>query len=119
MMARFYSNENFPLRSVRHLRSLGHDVLTSMEADRANRQISDDEVLRFATEESRSVLTLNRLDFLRLHRAVKGCHTGIITCTQDPDFSALAERIHRAVEAEPDIDGKLIRIVRDQPQSEG
>jgi len=34
-MARFYSNENLPLRAVQSLRALGHDVLTSLEADRA------------------------------------------------------------------------------------
>jgi len=87
-------------------------VLTSLEANRANRKIPDDEVLRFATEESRAIRTLNRLDFIRLHRAVKGCHADIITCTQDRDSDALAERIHQAVKDEPDMSGKLIRIVR-------
>ncbi len=46
-MARFYSNENFPLRAVQSLRALGHDVLTSLEADRANQKIPDAEVLRY------------------------------------------------------------------------
>lgn len=31
-MARFYSNENFPLPVVERLRALGHDVLTTYEA---------------------------------------------------------------------------------------
>lgn len=111
-MARFYSNENFPLRAVQALRALGHDVLTSLEADRANQKIPDAEVLRFATEEGRAVLTLNRLDFFRLHRNVDGRHAGIIACTQNRDSAALAQRIHQAVEADPDLNGKLIRIVR-------
>ncbi|MCX6969707.1 MAG: DUF5615 family PIN-like protein [Verrucomicrobia bacterium] len=111
-MARFYSNENFPLRAVQSLRALGHDVLTSLEADRANQKIPDTEVLRFATEEGRAVLTLNRLDFFRLHRETEAHHAGIIACTQNRDSAALAERIHQAVEADPDLNGKLIRIVR-------
>ena len=110
-MARFYSNENFPLRSVQSLRALGHDVLTSLEADRANQKIPDAEVLRFATEKSRAVLTLNRLDFFR-HQETEGHHAGIIACTQDRDSASLAQRIHEAVQAAPDLNGKLIRIVR-------
>lgn len=48
-MARFYSNENFPLPVVEQLRKLGHDVLTSYEAGNANRSVPDREVLAFAT----------------------------------------------------------------------
>jgi predicted nuclease of predicted toxin-antitoxin system len=81
-MARFFSDENVPLEVVRVLRSLGHDVLTAFEAGQANRNTQDDEVLRFAVEEKRAVLTLNRLDFHRLHRLTKGAHNGIVTCTR-------------------------------------
>jgi hypothetical protein len=35
-MARFYSDENFPLPVVEELRKLGHDVLTIHEAGQAN-----------------------------------------------------------------------------------
>ena len=44
-MARLYSNENFPRPVVEALRHRGHDVLTSLEAGRANQGIPDDEVL--------------------------------------------------------------------------
>ena len=47
---RTYSNENFPLPVVSAIRALGHDVLTSNDADKANEAIPDDEVLRFATK---------------------------------------------------------------------
>ena len=46
-MARFYSNENFPIQTVRALRRLGHDVLTSHDAGNANRSVPDEEVLQF------------------------------------------------------------------------
>ena len=40
-MARFYSCENFPLRAVQALRALGHDVLTSLEAEAAAAKKTD------------------------------------------------------------------------------
>ena len=38
MRLKFYSNENFHLGAAEQLRSLGDDVLTSLEAGSANRQ---------------------------------------------------------------------------------
>lgn len=110
-MARLYSNENFPLPVVEELRRRGHDVLTTREADQANKGIPDDEVLRFATRESRAVLTLNRSDFIALHRE-NSAHAGIIVCTFNPDFIALAERIHAALEACESLSGSLLRVNR-------
>ncbi len=49
-MASFYTNENFPIKVAQYLREMGHDVLTSHEAGKANQRIPDDEVLAFATE---------------------------------------------------------------------
>lgn len=43
--------------------------------------------------ESRIMLTLNRRHFIRLHQATPD-RGGIIVCTYDPDFEALAGRIH-------------------------
>lgn len=112
-MARLYSNENFPRRVVEALRSFGHDVLTSFEAGKANQKVPDDEVLAFATEQQRAVLTLNRLDFFRLHRSTSGQHGGIIACTRDDaDPGALAQRIDAAITAMSDLAGHLIRVVR-------
>ena len=110
-MARLYSNENFPRRVVEALRSLGHDVLTSLEAGRANQRIPDEEVLRYATAEGRAVLTLNRRDFVHLHGAGPS-HAGILVCTYDADTAAFAARIHAALEGESSMQGKLLRIVK-------
>ena len=65
---RLYSNENFPIAMVEYLRSLDYDVLTSYDAGQANQGIPDDEVLRFATEQNRAVISFNRDDFVALHR---------------------------------------------------
>jgi len=94
-MARLYSNENFPLPVVERLRALGHDVLTIQETGKADQALPDKEVLAFATREQRAVLTLNRVHFIRLHRA-QSAHAGIIVCKFDPDFEAQAERSHEA-----------------------
>ena len=112
-MAALYSNENVPKRVFDELRRLGHDILTSYEAGRANQRILDDQVLAFATEQNRAVLTLNRLDFIRLHRVTQSAHAGIIVCTRDDaDLRAFAQRIHGAVNTGGDPAGQLIRIVR-------
>ncbi|WP_367874135.1 DUF5615 family PIN-like protein [Luteolibacter sp. Populi] len=110
-MARFYSNENFPLPVVLALRELGHDVLTSFEAGNANREIPDQEVLLYAVSTERAVLTLNRHDFVMLHRA-SPAHAGIVVCTFDPDFPAQARRIHAAVTSLADLAGHLLRVNR-------
>lgn len=112
-MPSLYANENFPKRVTDELRVLGHDVLTSFEAGRANQKIPDEQVLAFAHEMSRTVITLNRLDFIRLHRDTGGSHSGIIVCTRDDaDPAAFAGRIHAAIAEAGDLAGHLIRVVR-------
>ncbi|CAG0935853.1 hypothetical protein TFLX_04704 [Thermoflexales bacterium] len=108
-MARLYSNENFPRQAVLALRARGHDVVTAVEAGLANQEIPDSEVLTYATREDRAVLTLNRRDFIRLHRE-RPDHSGIIVCAQDPDVTGQAERIHTAITATGELMGQLIRV---------
>jgi hypothetical protein len=110
-LARLYSNENFPLPVVEELRRLGHDVLTVLETGKAGQGWPDDEVLAFATAQGRSVLTINRRHFLRLHSA-QPKHAGIIVCTFDPDFLGQAARIHDEIENCKDLAGRLLRVNR-------
>jgi len=112
MIARLYSNENFPLPVVTALRVCGHDVPTSLDAGNANAAIPDDEVLRFATADQRAVITHNRQDFICLHRQHPD-HAGIIVCTVDADFPALAARIHAQLQITESLHGRLLRINRD------
>lgn len=65
---KLYADEQYPYPVVKCLRDLGHDVLTVQEAGLANQRIPDDEVLAFATEIDRAVITQNRKDFIQLHR---------------------------------------------------
>ena len=111
-MAKLYANENMPLPVVEYLRELGHDVETSRDAGRSNQRISDQEVLRYAADRGRAVLTLNRVDFHDLHKAGQIPHEGIVRCTEDKDFSALATRIHKAIGQTADLTGQLVRVTR-------
>ncbi len=111
-MARLYSNENFPTPVVETLRSLRHDVLTSLEAGNANQSISDMDVLAYAIHESRILLTLNRKHFIRLHRETEGNHFGIIICTLDYDFPGQAQRIDEEISRLELTTGAIIRINR-------
>jgi predicted nuclease of predicted toxin-antitoxin system len=106
-----YADENFPLRVVEELRRLGHDVITAFEDGKANQSITDQEVLARAVELGRAILTLNRLDFKRLHLQVPD-HSGIIICTEDPDRVGQAERIIKAMAKASDLRGQLIRVYR-------
>lgn len=90
---------------------MGHDVLTVQAAGNANLGIPDEAVLAFAISDNRAVVTLNRQDFIRLHRA-KPEHTGIVVCTNDPNRSQMAIRISEAITAEEPLQGKLIRVAR-------
>lgn len=102
---------SFPLPVITALRNAGHDVLTAREDSRADQKILDPEVLVRATELGRAVLTHNRCDFIRLHRSFPA-HAGIIVCTEDLNFPALADRIHVAITATPDLARQLLRVNR-------
>ncbi len=112
-MARLYANENFAFPVVEELRRRGHDAVTVAETGKANQKMSDDQVLEFAISDERAVLTFNRKHFFRLHRQ-RPDHQGIVACTYDPDFVALAERIDAALANSPELIGQLIRINRPQ-----
>jgi predicted nuclease of predicted toxin-antitoxin system len=119
-MANFYADEQFPKDTTIALLSLGHDVLTVQEAGNANQKIPDEDVLAFATEQNRAVLTINRYDFIRLHKQSSN-HSGIIACSENTNFERLAEKIHEAVSLlissdDPlanSLNQQLIRVYRD------
>jgi Domain of unknown function (DUF5615) len=115
-MARFYANENLPLDLVETLRGLNHDVLTSYEARQANQGIPDDDVLAYATEDDRSVITLNRDDFLDLHRSGID-HSGIVICKDDRDYVEQAQALHAYLETQQALKNRLLRVQRqNQPK---
>ncbi len=111
-MAPLYSNENFRRRIIEALREFGHDVLTAFEAGNANLSIPDNKVLEFAHTNNRIVLTFNRKDFIRLHHQ-NSIHSGIIVCSEDSNYLALATRIHEAIlSLDSEANNQLIRVNR-------
>jgi hypothetical protein len=56
-------------------------------------------------------MTLNRRDFIQLHR-LQPNHAGIIVCTEDRNLERLAAQINEAIAAEETLRSKLIRVNR-------
>ena len=110
-MARLYADEQFPRQVSELLQAMGHNVLTVQAAGNTNLGIPDEAVLAFAISDNRAVVTLNRQDFIRLHRANPE-HAGIVICTNDPDRTQMATRISEAITAKEPLHGKLVRVVR-------
>jgi len=109
-MTEFYSNENFPQDLVNALKCLDHEVLTSYEAGQANQGISDEDVLKFAHARSKVIITLNREDFIDLHRKGQE-HSGIMICKEDRDYQGQALKIHEFILTDnQSLKGRLIRI---------
>lgn len=100
------------------LRDYDHDVLTSYDADQANQSIPDPEVLKFATNQNRILITFNRDDFIELHRSGIN-HSGIIICKDDRDYLGQAKFINDFLQAQTtELSDHLIRIQKqNQPKS--
>ncbi len=94
-----------------HWRNLAHDILTIQEAGNAGDD--DPEVLAFAVNNDRAVMTQNRRHFIRLH-AQQPNHAGIMVCTDDKNLERLATRINDAIAGVETLRGKLIRVNRPQ-----
>lgn len=112
-MANLYADEQFPRPVVEFLRNFGHNVLTTQEAGQANQGIPDEEVLLYAINCDRAVITQNRYDFRRLHR-LNPDHAGIIVCSRDLNWERLATRTHQAICNLESLKGQLITVNRPQ-----
>lgn len=104
-------DEQFPKVVSQLLREMGHDVLTVQEAGKDNLGIPDEDVLTFAIDDNRAVVTLNRDEFVRLHRT-NSQHCGVIVCTNDSDRPRMANRLHESIVTQESLQGSLIRVVR-------
>lgn len=99
------------------LRELGYNVLTSYEVGQANRGIPDNKVLDFAHHQGYIVITLNRDDFLKLHRSGVQ-HSGIIICKEDRDYAGQVQALNHYLKSQKDLTNCLIRVKKkNQPKS--
>lgn len=110
-MAQLYADEDFPFPVVERLRQLGHDVLTTLDAGRANQRIADADQVVFATSLGRAVLTRNRKDYIKLHKR-SSQHAGIVSITDDTDFDGQASRIDQALAGQSTLANLHIRVNR-------
>ena len=108
-MAQLYADEDFPFPVVERLRQLGHDVLTTLEAGKANQAIGDAVQLAFATSLGRAILTPNRRHFIPLHKSSPG-HAGIISITDDPDLDGQANHIDAALAGHSTLASQHVRV---------
>jgi len=106
---RFYADENLPRAIIEELRRLDYDVLTSYEAQQANKSISEEKVLKFAQERNKIIITLNRDDFVSLHQQGEA-HSGII-CKDNRDYKGQVQVIDEFIlQDDRSLQGRLIRI---------
>jgi Domain of unknown function (DUF5615) len=108
-VALLYADEDFDYPIVVELRKLGYDVTRVQET--GQRGALDPDVLAYAISQGRAVMTHNRRHYIRLHRQIRP-HRGIIVCTRDRDYPALAARIHQAITNCPNLDNQLLRVTR-------
>jgi predicted nuclease of predicted toxin-antitoxin system len=106
------ADENFSREASTHLQNLGYDLITLTDLGLAQIGMPDPEVLKKATALNRCVITFNRLDFIKLHKA-SNQHAGIIVCTYNPDNKQLAQKIHQSIQESKTLHTRLIRIYRD------
>jgi Domain of unknown function (DUF5615) len=89
-------------------------VLTVQQAGRQGS--SDLQVLAQATADGRAILTHNHRHYKRLQKSRP--HAGIDSCTRDDDdMAGLAQRIHAAISAIPNLANQFVRVVRPNPQA--
>jgi len=101
------SNEKFLQIMVRLLRKKGYDVLTSKEAGQANQGISDQSVLAFGIKRNCIIITLNRDDFIQLHRQNRQ-HCGIVICKTDRDYQGQISFLNQYLQAQNSLKNRLI-----------
>lgn len=107
-MISLLADENIEAPIVEHLRKRGYDLLTARDLGLSFEP--DPVLLAQATDLGRVILTHDR-DFIVLHKS-GATHAGIIFTTYDPDFTALADRIHDAIQRCLSIAGTLVRVYR-------
>lgn len=113
-MASLLADENIPAPVVSMLRQHGYDILTLQDLNKAGLAVPDDEVLALSTSLGRCLLTQNRKDFIKLHE-LQPLHAGILICTVDNHFAALADRIASCLMLHEDsVTGQLLRVYRPQ-----
>ncbi|HWC75904.1 MAG TPA: DUF5615 family PIN-like protein [Blastocatellia bacterium] len=83
-----FGGRELSLSGTEELRRLGHDVATMADLQKANQAISDEEVLSIAANQTRTILSHNRRDFIRLHNTSLPATAGSLFARSIPTFFA-------------------------------
>ncbi len=108
-MALLLTDQDFRGQILRELELAGHDILLPFDLGWTHVKVDDAKVLERAAAEQRILLTHNGWDFVKLHRQ-SSKHSGIIVCSQHPDWRILARNLQQALTAIKSMDGQLIRV---------
>ena len=94
-----FTDEMITPRLAADMRRRGYDVLSCQGAGRANKNLSDEDQLRFAASLGRAIYTFNWDDFRKLHelwQATGRTHSGIIISVDlNADLGEMARRLQR------------------------
>jgi hypothetical protein len=109
-----FADANLPKELADGLRALGYDVLTVQQYQKSSRPehgLSDELVLQTAVKFRRIICTLDRFDFLALHRA-NPSHKGMILIKRGrkSNLRRILSHIDDAIKSLAPLDGKAIRV---------
>lgn len=114
---KLYLDENLSPRIAEHLRARGLDAVSAHEA--GNTQLTDVAQLRYATGQSRAIVTCDAADFVVLATemiAANADHAGIMLVSsgfRTDDFTAIADSIEQAARRYPDgLPGIVLYLTR-------
>lgn len=114
-MLKIYADECFPVEVSLRLRAIGYDIRTCQEEKQDRKGISDENVMQYAIQRQRAVITCNMSDFKHLHKKFtkeKKQHFGIIACTENLNVNDFVARINSALQGQTSLENTLICIYR-------
>jgi hypothetical protein len=99
MGARLLADVHFDVHAIKRLRALGYQVEEArlFRGQQHRNRMSDEQLLQYALTKRMPILTDNRVDFRKLHRAMPW-HEGIVACPHYRDAVQKANRIHTLLE---------------------
>lgn len=109
-MARFYADEDFSSVLSKALQDMGHDVITTHGEKRCGE--TDFEQLKYAADDKRILLTVNRDDY-KFHDTGWPHHAGIISITRSTPSDEIVQRIDSLAKRYPDLSGVHINANRE------
>ena len=99
-----YLDENVPTDLAEALRQRGFDATTALEAGLAHKGISDEDQLRFASQNERAILTFNARDFapMAVRWATSGQYHAGVMLSPERTVAEMLPEVLRAFQDHPE-----------------